>query len=88
MTKTFSPSHFSGAIGIRVFRLKREDIENVFPICIPNDLLNMCSEPFVSALKGDGNPNNKYIYKKELFKPWILIPVSSKSVEDVEVMDV
>ena len=41
---------FSWAVGIRVFRLKVEDIRNMFPICISNDLLNMCSEPFVVAL--------------------------------------
>ena len=40
-------SHFSRAVGIRIFRLKREDIGNMFPICISNDLLNICSEPFV-----------------------------------------
>ena len=33
-----------------MFRLKREDIRSMFPICIPNDFLNMCSEPFVVAL--------------------------------------
>ena len=50
MTKTFSLSHFFGVVGIRVFRLKTEDFGNMFPICIPNDFLNMCSEPFVVAL--------------------------------------
>ena len=49
MTKTFSPSHFSGAVEIRVFRLKREEIGNLFPLCVPNYLLDMCSEPFVTA---------------------------------------
>ena len=33
------------------------------------------------GLKGDRNPNNKYVYKKELYKPCILIPVLSKYVE-------
>ena len=32
-------------------------------------------------IKGDGNRNYKLFYKIELFKPWILITVSSKSVE-------
>ena len=31
--------------------------------------------------KGDRNPNDKYVYKKELYKPCILIPVLSNSVE-------
>ena len=35
----------------------------------------------LALLKGDRNPNDKLLYKKELYKPWILIPVSSKSVE-------
>ena len=52
MTKTFSSSHFFGdnrdqRSGIRI---KREDIGNMFPICISDDLLNMCSEPFVMTL--------------------------------------
>ena len=50
MTKTFSPSHFSGEIGISAFRIQSEDIGNMLPICISDDLLNMCSEPFVMAL--------------------------------------
>ena len=50
MTKTFSPSHFSGTIGISAIRIKREVIGNMLPICISDDLLNMCSEPFVMAL--------------------------------------
>ena len=32
-------------------------------------------------IKGDRNPNEKYVHKKELYKPCILIPVLSKSVE-------
>ena len=50
MTKTSLPSHFSRAVGIRIFCLKREDIGNIFQICNSNDLLNMYSEPFVMAL--------------------------------------
>ena len=50
MTKTFSPSHFLEAIGISGIRIKREDIGKMLPICISDDLLNMCSEPFVTAL--------------------------------------
>ena len=50
MTKTFSTSHFSGTIGISPIRIKREDTGNMLPICISDDLLNMCSEPFVMAL--------------------------------------
>ena len=40
----------SGTIGISAIRIKREDFGNMFPICISDDLLNMCSEPFVMAL--------------------------------------
>ena len=47
MAKTFHLLTFSGAVGIRVFRLKREDIGNILPVCVSYDLLNMCSEPFV-----------------------------------------
>ena len=43
-------SFFSRTAGIRTFRLKREDVVNMFQICISNDLLNMCSEPFVMVL--------------------------------------
>ena len=50
MTKTFLPFIFSRAAGIRTFRLKREYIGNMFPICISDDLLNMCSEQFVMVL--------------------------------------
>ena len=52
MTKTFLPFIFSRAAGIRTFRLKREYIGNMFPICISDYmyLLNMCSEPFVMVL--------------------------------------
>ena len=32
-------------------------------------------------VKGYSNPNNKYVYQKELYEPLILIQVSSKSVE-------
>ena len=31
--------------------------------------------------KGNGNPDDYYVYMKDLNKPWILIPVSSKSDE-------
>ena len=51
MTKTLSLSHFLGVtIGISAIHIKREDIGNMLPICISDDLLNMCSEPFVMAL--------------------------------------
>ena len=50
MTKTFSPFLFSKAVGIRIFRFKREAIGNMFQLCIPDDFLNMCSESFVMAL--------------------------------------
>ena len=50
MTKLFCLFIFSRAVGIRAFRLKREYIGNIFPICISDDLLNMCSEPFVMVL--------------------------------------
>ena len=50
MTKTFRLLIFSGTIGISAIRIKREDIGNMLPICISDDLLNMCSEPFVMAL--------------------------------------
>ena len=49
----FVLSFFSRTAGIRTFRLKREDVVNklnMFQICISNDLLNMCSEPFVMVL--------------------------------------
>ena len=32
-------------------------------------------------VKGDGNPDDYCVYMKDLNKPWMLIPVSSKSVE-------
>ena len=32
-------------------------------------------------IKGNSNPNDKYVYKKELYNPCILIPVLSKSIE-------
>ena len=35
----------------------------------------------VSILKGTATLKISIFYKKELYKPWILIPVSSKSVE-------
>ena len=53
MTKTFSPSHFSRAVGIRVIRFKRKYIGNMLPISVSYHaygLLNVCSEPFVRAL--------------------------------------
>ena len=51
MTKTFFCLFiFSRAAGIRTFRLKKAGIGNMFPICISDDLLNMCSEPFVMVL--------------------------------------
>ena len=50
MTNPFLLFIFSRAAGIRTFRLKREYIGNLFPICISDDLVNMCSEPFVMVL--------------------------------------
>ena len=47
----FAFSFFSRAAGIRTFRLKRDYVENMFQICISDDLLNMCSEPFVMVLR-------------------------------------
>ena len=38
------------------------------------------------TIKGDSNPNDKYILSEDLYEPWILIQVSSKSVENGEVM--
>ena len=38
---------------------------------------NYCQNSF----EGDCNPDDKLFYMKELSKPWILILVSSKSVE-------
>ena len=35
------------AIGIIVISFKGEDIGNMFPICISDGFLYMCSEPFV-----------------------------------------
>ena len=40
------------------------------------------------AIKRDSNPNDKYVYRKEHFKSCILIPVLSKSVKNVDVVDV
>ena len=48
MTKTFYI--FSRAIGIIVISFKGEDIGNMFPICISECFLYMCSEPFVMVL--------------------------------------
>ena len=39
---------------------------------------------FFLNIKWDCNPNDKLIYMKELYKPWILLTVSSKSVEKWE----
>ena len=39
-------------------------------------------------VKGDGNPDNYYVLYEDLNKPRILIPVSSKSVENVEIVGV
>ena len=50
MTKTFSPSHFFGDNRISGIRIKGEDIGNMLPIYISDDILKMCSEPFVKAL--------------------------------------
>ena len=36
---------------------------------------------YLCEFKGDSNPNDKYVYQKELSDPWILAQVSSKSVE-------
>ena len=41
---------FPSALGICAIRLKREGIGNMFPKCISNALLNMCSDPFVMVL--------------------------------------
>ena len=38
------------------------------------------TRPHCNYVKGDSNPNGKYVYQKELYEPWILIQVSSKSV--------
>ena len=50
----FTFSFFSWAIGISVFRTRKEKVLEIcqFPICISNDLLNMCSESFVMVLNG------------------------------------
>ena len=50
MAKFFCLFIFSRTAVIRTFRLKRENIGNMFPICISDDLLNMCSEPFLMVL--------------------------------------
>ena len=50
MTKNFHLLIFSGAVGIRVFCFKKEYIENMLPICVSYDVLNVCSEPFVMTL--------------------------------------
>ena len=42
--------YFSRAVRIRIYRLKREDIGNMFPICASAGILNICSEPFVMVL--------------------------------------
>ena len=34
-------------------------------------------------LKGDRNPNDKCVCKKDIYKPCILIPVLSKSVKNL-----
>ena len=41
---------------------------------------NLCFE-IILYIKGDLNPNDKYVYKKELYKACILIPVRSKLAE-------
>ena len=43
---------------------------------------------FFFRFEGDGNPDDYYVYMKDLNKPWILIQVSSKSVKNVEVVGV
>ena len=43
--------------------------------------MSLFLEIYRTELKGDGNPDDYYFYMKDLNKPWILIPVSSKSVE-------
>ena len=48
--KIFNFLFLSGTIENRIFCLKREDVGIMFPICITNDLLNMCFEPLVMAL--------------------------------------
>ena len=43
--------------------------------------MSLFLENYRTELKGDGNPDDYYFYMKDLNKPSILIPVSSKSVE-------
>ena len=38
-------------------------------------------KPVQPPFKGDGNPDDYYVYMKDLNKPRVLIPVSFKSVE-------
>ena len=38
--------------------------------------------------KGDRNPNDKYVYKKELYKPCILIPVYKNRLKNGKVVGV
>ena len=40
------------------------------------------------ALKRGCNPDDKYVYIKELYEPWLLIRVSSKSVINMEILGV
>ena len=48
--QNFFSFSFLETIGISGIRIKREDMGKMLPICISDDLLNMCSEPFVTAL--------------------------------------
>ena len=50
MTKTFSPSHFIGDNRDQRYLYQNRRYWNMLPICIHDDHLNMCSEPFVMAL--------------------------------------
>ena len=43
--------------------------------------MSLFLEIYKTELKGGGNPDDYFFYMKDFNKPWILIPVSSKSVE-------
>ena len=51
----------------------RQSIEIVREIFVHSRLIR--------GFKGDGHPDDYLCYMKDLNKPWILIPVSSKSFE-------
>ena len=53
-----------------------------FSPCSTICAFDLIISPFnLFSLKADRNPNDKYVFKKELYKPCILIPVLSKLVE-------